>query len=140
MLLSLMVANHRSNDAMFAMYCSSLIQKLCGPSEYPTDNADNLQIIWTVLRSSGHFSDHPDTFQIIPTLFRSSRHFSDRPDTFWIIWSPGLTLFLSSDHFADHPNTFRSSGHFPDYLDTQQTIRRFSILSNYSSDHLDFSG
>ena len=25
MLLSLMVANHRSNDAMFAMYCSSLI-------------------------------------------------------------------------------------------------------------------
>ena len=50
MLLSLIVANHQSNDAMFSMYRSSLILTLCRPPGYFTDNADNLQIIWTLLR------------------------------------------------------------------------------------------
>ena len=95
------------------------LHTLCKPTAHFSDHMDTLQIIMTLFRSIRYLTDHLDTFQIMLVLLRLSGNFSYHPHPF----------FISSVHFVDHSVTFRPSGHFPDYLDSFQTFRRFSLSS-----------
>ena len=111
--------NCRKTSLQLSLFTNKVIWTL-------SDLTDTPQIIWTLFRSSGHFSDHQDTFPIIWTLFRASDpfgsvgHSSDYSDTFQII----QTLFIRpSCHFADHLGTLGCLEHSSYYPGTFQIIR-----------------